>query len=370
MVMLRRVLPGLKLRLLAGVLGVAGLGALVVLLIPASQPPVSSLEEAKLGLAQARKTGAPKYAEVRYRLAEEQMREGWMEMAHQSGRLAPFRSYRVADSLLSLAVRTALQAGREAESKAPYLDSLARAECTHLRNELFVWRDALNGSLVLFKANDYLSSADLAIRTGQLLIDRGQYTEACQVVAGGKASLNRLSNMLAEYTDAEAQKIAVWRSWVQETLEQSLKRGEYAVIVDKTTHKTHLVRAGNLLRSYDCDLGYNSSHNKLFAGDGATPEGKYEITKVKSRGSKYYKALLLNYPNQTDRKRFEENKKKGIISSHASIGGLIEIHGEGGKNRDWTEGCVALENGEMDDIMKYVTVGTKVTIVRRSDQWP
>ncbi|KPJ65286.1 MAG: hypothetical protein AMJ89_05265 [candidate division Zixibacteria bacterium SM23_73] len=164
--------------------------------------------------------------------------------------------------------------------------------------------------------------------------------------------------------------MSIWRRWVQETLAESRIKGTYAIIVDKSMRKTYLVHAGKLMHAYNCELGYNSAHNKLFAGDGATPEGKYQVSAVKSHGSKYYKALLINYPNQMDKKRFEENKRKGIISPNAHIGGFIEIHGEGGKNKDWTDGCVALTNSEMDHIMQYATVGTPVTIIRRSDLWP
>jgi murein L,D-transpeptidase YafK len=176
--------------------------------------------------------------------------------------------------------------------------------------------------------------------------------------------------MLAEYSDDEAQRMDLWRGWVEQTLAESRKQGTYALIVDKSAHKTYLAKSGRLVHTYDCELGYNSAHNKMFAGDGATPEGKYRVTQVKPRGSKYYKALLLSYPNQSDQKRFGENKKKGIISAQAHIGGFIEIHGEGGKNQDWTEGCVALTNRDMDHLMQYVRAGTRVTIVRRSDQWP
>ena len=361
----------LRLRLLvAGICGLIALCLVVLLLIPGPPPPISSLEKAKLTLTQARNVGAPKYAEELYRSTERLIREGWMEMAKENGHLSPFRNYKVADSLLCLAIQTATQAAQEAKKRVFHLDSIAQNGRADLENELSLWREALNSSLVMFKASSYLSSADLSVKMSELLIDRGQYMEAFQSLADGRKSLSRLSDMLAEYTNDETKKMAVWRRWVQETLAQSRKTGTYAVIVDKVAHKAYLVRAGNLVYVYDCELGYNSSHNKLFAGDGATPEGKYEITKVKSKGSKYYKALLLNYPNPADKKRFEENKRKGIISSHARIGGLIEIHGDGGKNKDWTEGCVALTNDEMDDIMRYVTLGTQVTIVRRSDQWP
>jgi murein L,D-transpeptidase YafK len=127
-----------------------------------------------------------------------------------------------------------------------------------------------------------------------------------------------------------------------------------------------LLSAGRIIKSYSCDLGFNSGHDKNKKGDGATPEGMYRITKVMNV-SKYYKALKLNYPNQADREKFRMNKRAGLIAANASIGGLIEIHGSGGTARDWTDGCVAISNGDMDDLIKKVGVGTPVTIVGRSE---
>jgi L,D-peptidoglycan transpeptidase YkuD (ErfK/YbiS/YcfS/YnhG family) len=339
-------------------------------LLPGPQPPTVSFEKAKTALNKAAASGALRYAETTYRSAEALMRTGWMEMARQDGRLPLFRNYKAADSLLNLAAETALRADRQVRQSISQLDSLARSQSTELKSELSAWREALNGSLAKFKAGNHLSSAQLSLETAELLIREGEYQEAGEAVAKGRESLGQLAEMLTQYANDEVQKIEVWRRWVQETLAESSKRGVCSIIVDKSAHKTYLVKSGKLIRTYDCELGYNSSHNKLFSGDGATPEGKYRITVVKPRGSKYYKALLLDYPNSSDKKRFEENKRKGIISPHAGIGGFIEIHGEGGKGRDWTEGCVALSNADMDHLMKYVTVGTLVTIVRRSDRWP
>jgi murein L,D-transpeptidase YafK len=79
--------------------------------------------------------------------------------------------------------------------------------------------------------------------------------------------------------------------------------------------------------------------------------------------TKYYKALLLNYPNDEDTARFNAEIANGSLPPSAKIGGLIEIHGEGGRGIDWTEGCVALTNREMDLVYRYVKVGTPVTIV-------
>jgi len=74
-------------------------------------------------------------------------------------------------------------------------------------------------------------------------------------------------------------------------------------------------------------------------------------------------ALLLDYPNAEDRRRFDEARRAGRVARNASLGGLIEIHGEGGRGRDWTKGCVALSNVEIQDLYSRVAVGTPVTIV-------
>jgi murein L,D-transpeptidase YafK len=79
--------------------------------------------------------------------------------------------------------------------------------------------------------------------------------------------------------------------------------------------------------------------------------------------TRYYRAFMLDYPNDEDRARFRRLQRSGRISSRQRIGSLIEIHGEGGRNADWTEGCVALYNHEMDALLPHVEVGTPVTIV-------
>jgi len=79
--------------------------------------------------------------------------------------------------------------------------------------------------------------------------------------------------------------------------------------------------------------------------------------------TRFYKALLLDYPNEDDRTRFTQNKKKGVLGTDAEIGGHIEIHGVGGKGADWTDGCIALKNKDMNVVFNLCPVGTKVVIV-------
>ena len=333
-------------------------------------PPTIALQNAKNALESAADAGALRYSEPLYRQAEETLTDGWMEMARQQGRLAPFQNYRIADSLLNQAYALANQAAQQTRDIILEQSLRAQAEQENLLTELRNWREGLDGSLYYYKAEQYWFAADLGARTSERLILSSEYEEAIATIAKSRVSLRKLGSVLAEYANDEKHRRAQARVWVQETLTESRAEGNYAVIVDKYAHKTYLVHGGNLEHTYDCEVGYNSARQKLFSGDGATPEGKYRIVEVRTRGSKYYKALLLDYPNQTDYERFKRNKSKGIISKYARIGKFIEIHGEGGKDRDWTEGCVALENRHMDHLIKFVSEGTPVTIVSRSDQFP
>ena len=137
---------------------------------------------------------------------------------------------------------------------------------------------------------------------------------------------------------------------------------EWLVVVKKGKRKLHLYRDCRLVKTFPIDLGENPKGPKLRQGDMRTPEGLYRVVEKKDRGqTKYYLALLLDYPNDQDRARYEAAVRKGKISYDAGIGGLIEIHGEG-RGEDWTEGCVALYNQHMTELFNHIPQGTTVWI--------
>ncbi len=122
-----------------------------------------------------------------------------------------------------------------------------------------------------------------------------------------------------------------------------------------------LMRGGQILKSYKVALG-DPIGDKVKAGDKKTPEGQYLIDAMNSH-SRFYRALHLSYPNAADRERA---RLQGV-----SPGGDIEIHGLppalawiGSLQRswDWTSGCIALTNEEIDEIWPQVSVGTPVEI--------
>lgn len=343
----------------------------MVLLAAACQgPPLESMRMANRGVGLAAEARAERFAPVPYATALDLLAAGDQEMARQDARFPLFRRYAPADSLYRAAYRAAVGASAEASARQAGTRAQLGAVSDKVERELASWRRTLDGSLVVLEAESAYSCASLALHKGTALLAAGEFEPAAEAFTRAERSIGEIVRIMDERAHDRSANIETWRAWVRDTIRVSRSTGTSAIIIDKHAHRLYLIRGGDLVRSFACDLGYNSAGQKLQEGDGATPEGTYRITHVMDRASRFYKALRLGYPNEADRRRFAQNVREGVISPHASIGGLIEIHGHGGMNKDWTEGCAAVTDEEMDELIRHVSVGTRVTIVRVSDQWP
>lgn len=129
------------------------------------------------------------------------------------------------------------------------------------------------------------------------------------------------------------------------------------VQVHKTERKMYLFHHDRVLKSYDIALGFAPQGHKQFEGDGKTPEGTYYISH-KNPNSNYHLSLGISYPNPNDI-AFAESQGK-------SPGGEIFIHGgPRGRisQRDWTFGCVALTDKQMEVVYSMVRPGTPIVIL-------
>jgi L,D-peptidoglycan transpeptidase YkuD (ErfK/YbiS/YcfS/YnhG family) len=333
------------------------------------KPPYEKQESAKNVLVKATTGEAHIYAATAYAAAESTFQQAQLEMAYQKGRLFLLCDYDNCDSLFDLTIARANNAMEQAAANRTNIINTARQRYEQFSKEITDWRSALDGSLFLYQAEKQWSAANMALGISKKLINQGLYQEALAKLDSGNAALTGLSREMEEYTNSYAEKIQTWNKWIAQTVDKSKRDQKVAIIVVKATHKFYVLKSGSIINTFNCELGQNSAYQKFFAGDGATPEGVYKITTINHR-SKYYKAMMLDYPNENDKRRFAQNKANGIISANARIGALIEIHGEGGKNKDWTNGCVALPNKDIDRLLKYVKVGTPVTIIRFAESWP
>ncbi len=150
----------------------------------------------------------------------------------------------------------------------------------------------------------------------------------------------------------------------KDTVEWSRKHRTSAIVVSKADRVLTLYRNGKRMLSYPVRLGFNGIKEKLYQGDGATPEGRYRVTGKRGQGqTQFYRALVLDYPNAEDRKRFLLGRKAGDIPRSRSIGGQIEIHGIENELMAQTLGCIMLDNSQMGLLFAHVEKGTLVTIV-------
>jgi hypothetical protein len=209
-----------------------------------------------------------------------------------------------------------------------------------------------------------LAEARLLLREAEVLLQAGKIEDASSVgaraesLAGGLGE--RCSQRAGRYTDGQL--LEGWRQMRDDTIAWSRRSRRAAIVISKAAHTLTLYRAGVVQQRYHVDLGSNSVEPKRMAGDLATPEGRYRIVSKKSIGqSIYYKALLLDYPTPEDLRAHRELQREGVTA--AGPGGQIEIHGEGGRRKDWTRGCIALTNDEMDRLFPAVRVGTPVVII-------
>ena len=231
---------------------------------------------------------------------------------------------------------------------------------------------ALEGQGADRAAGAALGRARVALQVGARLAGDGE-------LDAGTASVARVAELLEpirmrtwtvrdRYADPDL--LRRWQGWVEATAAESRRSGRSALVVDKLGHRLLFLTRGRVVRELPVELGTNGLAEKLVEGDRATPEGLYRVVDRKD-GSRtaYHRALLLDYPNETDRLRYLEAAAAGRVPDDTGPGGLIEIHGRGGRSKDWTDGCVALPDREMEWVFERVDEGTPVTIVG-TVQWP
>jgi murein L,D-transpeptidase YafK len=134
------------------------------------------------------------------------------------------------------------------------------------------------------------------------------------------------------------------------------------IVVEKSLHTMTLYSRGQVLRIYRVSLGRGHGDAKQREGDHETPEGSYTID-ARNAHSRFHKALHISYPNTADKTR--------AAKANVSPGGDIMIHGiENGlgwigslqRRIDWTDGCIALTDEQMDEVWTLVPSGTPIEI--------
>jgi len=137
------------------------------------------------------------------------------------------------------------------------------------------------------------------------------------------------------------------------------------VVVKKSERKMQLIQGGEVMREYGIRLGDQPRGHKTREGDERTPEGDY-VLDWRNPKSRFYKSIHISYPNEQD---IQLARYSGV-----NPGGMIMIHGQPNYlmspkvkaeyfGRDWTNGCIAVKNDDMEEIWQTVRDGTPIKIL-------
>lgn len=134
------------------------------------------------------------------------------------------------------------------------------------------------------------------------------------------------------------------------------------VVVLKKKRLLLLVRDGEILRRYRVAIGRNPVGTKIRQGDNRTPEGEYVLDRRNPR-SRFYRSIHISYPNSADINRAQQRGVSpgrdimihGLPRNYEHVGDLHTV-------TDWTKGCIAVTNAEIDEIWSFVPDGTPIEI--------
>lgn len=146
--------------------------------------------------------------------------------------------------------------------------------------------------------------------------------------------------------------------------------GNTYVLVIKSTYELQVFDQDGWYATYPAVFGSKSLDDKMMEGDRKTPEGVYHIASKRPH-EKWDKMMVIDFPTKPDLEKFSERKAKGLIPRNAKIGGGIAIHGTWPHDdmavdlyQNWTNGCIALKNEDIEELYDILPIGTQVTIVK------
>lgn len=287
---------------------------------------------------------------ARRRLDRENLKLGW------------FRAYGRVRQEFEAVLRDGERLASQVQALKAQKNSAFEASAAGIRRKLQTLDDLTLSLVERGQARKELTQASVLLAEAESLRTQARFDAAMTKLESASSLAAGAEKAVVSYIARylEPKQVQAWKRSADETIAESRKKGLTVVIISKLERRLAVYKNGALIRTFDVGLGFNGLADKRHSGDNATPEGRYTIVK-KIPSSLYYKALLINYPNEEDRRWFAQEKAKGNIPRSIGIGGDVEIHG-GGED-SLTRGCVSLDNRDMDELYGLVAVGTPVTII-------
>lgn len=327
-------------------------------------PPTGEMASARESLSEAEANKADIYSRKLFADAQIFYDSAMVNWKKENKKFLYFRHYDKVVMFANLSAKKAIQASDNSVSSTSDLKIKVKQKIESLKiladqiDELFTTYPLTS------EIRNRISKGRLLLNEAEIVYNKDQYLQANRKITDSEYLLTASYEYASANLKSYFQSFSVWEKWVDKTLKESKRKRDYSIIVDKFSRKCIIYHNGVRKYEFEAELGRNWVGDKRARGDFATPEGMYKITKKFDGGkTKYYKALLLDYPNAEDKAKFKAEIRHGSLPASAKIGGLIEIHGNGGKGIDWTEGCIALTDKEMDLVFRIAKVGTPVTII-------
>lgn len=169
------------------------------------------------------------------------------------------------------------------------------------------------------------------------------------------------------------------------TAQSVIARDDYEIVIERSKNLLFVEKNGQAIKSFHVALGSGGRKGKQREGDKRTPMGTYHVMQIRD-SDRFHFFIQLDYPSVRDAinalkdKRIKKTQYRKILDAHiygemppqnTSLGGVIGIHGIGVETKEkieihemanWTKGCIALRNSEIEQLLRYVKKGTTVTI--------
>jgi hypothetical protein len=354
------------LRSLVIIVASAGFIALIILLLVrfTPQPPIGEVEYARETLSKAGTNKAGTYSKKLYSEAKANFDSAMVNWQRENEKFIFSRNY----DKVKLYAQISAKKGKQATESSITNSNTLKIRIKDKIDSVSETEGYINGLFGRYplpsEIRSRISKGKLLLKEAELAYSKGSYLPADRKITDAEYLLTGVYENAADGLKSYFKSYPKWKKWAQSAINDSRKNNSYSVIVDKFSRKCYVYFAGIKKYEFDAELGRNWVGDKRRMGDKATPEGMYRIVnKYQGRETEYYKALSLDYPNSQDRERFKTEMARGTLPAYSKIGGGIEIHGGGGRGVDWTEGCIALKNSEIDILFNLAKEGTPVTII-------
>lgn len=328
------------------------------------ESPLEIVSRSRNKLFDARRAQAAVYAPDLMAEAEYYWERALQEWNKQNNKAAKQRDYILVRAFASGAILSAQKAIYRSQTHQDSLRECIRSDNPVIRDKITQFKNRFTEIYLDQSIHDQLVKAEVLLSESVYALQRDELLQSNRKALQAAESIEHLEKDMDRQLKNYFAQVPLWQSWFMETVQRSGDDSIIAIIVDKMARQCKIYHYGDLIMELPVELGKNWIGPKRVFGDDATPEGKYHIKKKKEgKDTSFFLALEIDYPNSDDWARFSKAKSSGVLPMDARVGGEIEIHGGGGEEFDWTNGCVALKNEDMKILYQLTRVGTPVTIV-------